>query len=271
VKKTIAPSVFVSHGAPMVALQENDEPFNRDIAGFFGAFPKPQAVVVLSPHWITQGRVEVTGAARLETIHDFRGFPRPLFEIQYNPPGDPALAKRVVELIAGQKLSASLNLTRGLDHGAWVPLRIAFPAADVPVIQVSLPMSGPNASADILRMGKALASLRSEGILILGSGGAVHNLRDLSWSEIRGEPYPWAKQFDDWLFERLKVADVQSLVEMEDHVENDQAHPTPEHFYPILFTLGASLPGDRLAVVHRSFQYRSLSMASYALLAGEGL
>lgn len=251
------PSVFISHGSPMVAIQEGQ--YHDDLAKFFSAMPKPNGIVVISPHWITPGEIQVTGARDLDTIHDYRGFPRELYEVEYPVQGSPELALQVVSLLGAEKIPATLNSTRGLDHGAWTPIRIAYPQGDVPVVQVSMPLSE---AADVLRMGKALRNLRSEGILILGSGGVVHNLGDLSWSEISGKPYDWAQEFDDWVFECLKTADIQSLLDM----ENPKAHPTPEHFYPLLFTLGASLPGDRLAVLHRGFQYRSLSMSSFALV-----
>lgn len=261
-------SAFISHGAPMVAIQE--DPYHEQIANYFSAFLKPTGIVVVSAHWQTAGPIQISSSPKPGIVHDFHGFPPELYEIDYPVPGSPELALQVSSLLAAEGIQNSLNPTHRLDHGVWVPLRIAYPQADIPVVQVSLPlMGGP---ADVLRMGKALRVLRKENILILGSGGAVHNLGELRWHGKEGTPDRWAKEFQDWLFDRLKVADIESLLHYEEEAPHAaKAQPTAEHFLPIFFTLGASLPEDKLAVIHEGFQYHSLSMFSFALTIMESL
>jgi 4,5-DOPA dioxygenase extradiol len=198
----------------------------------------------------------VTSSPNPKTIHDFSGFPKELYEIRYPAPGDPALAREVA-----RRLGADLDPRRGLDHGAWVPLRHLFPNADVPVDQVSLPPGG-----DVLAMGRALAELRNDGVLLVGSGGAVHNLGDLDLANEEGPPVPWADAFDRWAADRVAALDGASLSRWETlGPDAARAHPTSEHWRPILFTVGAALPGDRVETLHQSFRYGTLSLRTFAL------
>src|SRR5579883_1401952 len=186
----ILPSLFVSHGAPTLALDPGEtgafwERLAREL-------PRPEAVLCVSAHWTTEAPA-VNAAPRNATIHDFYGFPEPLYRIAYPAPGAPALADRVAGLIAAAGLPVAVDGARGLDHGAWVPLRSMYPAADIPTIQLSVQ---PDRDARWHhRLGTALAALPAEGVLVLASGGAVHNLRGLAWSG--GATPAWAQAFDD--------------------------------------------------------------------------
>jgi 4,5-DOPA dioxygenase extradiol len=259
------PTFFVSHGAPTLALDP----------GATGAFwqrlaaelPRPEAVLCISAHWTT-AEPEVSAVARNETIHDFYGFPEPLYRIAYPAPGAPALAERVAELLGAGGVATRIDRARGLDHGAWVPLRSMYPEADVPALQLSV-----QPQRDVAwhrRLGAALAPLRSEGVLILASGGAVHNLRALDWSG-EGPAPAWARAFDDWLAAALAEGDTAALLDWRNAAPDArQAQPTTEHFLPLFVALGAAGEGARGECLHRGFTYGSLSMAAFRFASGEG-
>ena len=259
------PSVFLSHGSPMAALADAEDRYFREIQEFFGALPRPRAVVVASAHGLSPLElVEVNSAARPSLVYDFGGFPASLYQIQYPCPGDPLLAQQIADMARGAGFTVQLNERAGIDHGVWVPLRIAYPAADVPVIQISLPYGDRPHQA--MRLGQALAPLRKEGVLLLGSGGLVHNLGQLTWHAKHGSPRAWALEFEQWVQKALqekRVDDLLHFSELAPHA--GQAHPTVEHFYPLLFTLGGSLPGDDAWSIYEGFEYETLSMFSFCL------
>ena len=248
----------------MVALQ--DDAYTRALRDYFRALPKPKAIVIVSAHTtLDGGEVEVITATKHRAFHDFRGFPGELYQIEYSPPGDAALAARILGLVSTAGYSASL-ITRPMDHGMWIPLRIAYPDADIPVVPVSLPY--PGKAEESLKLGQALSSLRDEGVMIIGSGGLVHNLGRLVWSGKEGAALDFASEFNDWAFDRLKHKDVWALTQFETEApRSSEAHPTADHYLPLLFTLGASLPGDELQTIYRGIEYASLSMDCYALEA----
>ncbi|HEX7968070.1 MAG TPA: class III extradiol ring-cleavage dioxygenase [Stellaceae bacterium] len=254
------PSLFVSHGAPTLALD----------AGETGAawqwcarsLPRPKAVLCISAHWTTADPA-VSGPAHNDTIHDFYGFPAPLYQIAYPVPGDPALAERVSGLLAAAGMRAGIDRTRGLDHGAWVPLRLMYPEADVPTVQLSV-QPGRDAAWHY-RMGAALEPLRAEGVLILGSGGAVHNLRSVAWE---GGPAPaWAQDFDEWLATALAEGREAELLDWQRAPHARQAQPTDEHFLPLFVAWGAAGKGARGERLHRGFTLGSMSMAAFKFAA----
>ena len=251
------PSLFLSHGAPTLALE--DTAVTRAWAGL-GASLAPRAVVLASAHWDTPGPT-VTTAPRLATIHDFHGFPRPLYDIRYEPPGHAALAERVTTLLARGGFATEGDARRGIDHGGWVPLRFMFPDAKVPVVQLSI-QSGRDA-AHHLALGKALAPLRGEGVLVLASGGIVHNLRELDWQGTGGRVMPWAKAFNDWVAANVASGDEEALVDwLARAPEPRRAHPTPDHFLPFFVALGAGgFPGKHIDF---GFDLGSLGMDAYA-------
>jgi 4,5-DOPA dioxygenase extradiol len=258
---TRTPVLFVSHGAPTEALAVDD--WTRALARFAREAGAPKAIVAVSAHWVSHRGVAVTTAERPETIHDFYGFPDPLYRIQYPAPGDPALAAQVVERLTGAGFPAVGDPARGLDHGAWSPLLHGWPLAETPVVQVSLPAILP---ADLLRFGAALAPLRDEGVLLLASGGAVHNLGEIAFDDERRAPRGWAVEFDAWVGERVAALDAPGLVRWRAEAPHAQrAHPTTEHFDPLLVAIGARLPGDAPRMIHEGFEYGTLSMRSFAL------
>jgi len=259
-----APAVFISHGAPSELLEKNG--FHAALQKFARSFSKPSAIVVVSAHWLTKGPIGVTHSAINSTIHDFSGFPRELYEIDYPAPGNPRLAARVIDLLTSAGLKAVADAKRGLDHGAWVPLKIMYSEADIPVIQVSLPF--PEKGESVFNMGKALAPLRSENILLIGSGSMTHNLRDLDWGgKSSGAAKPYA-EFDEWVMERISSGAMAELFSYETAAPNlELAHPMTDHFLPIFFAAGCRVDGDALETLFREFQYKTLSMTSFAFRA----
>lgn len=257
---TRLPAVFVSHGAPTLAVEENDTTaFLRRLGRELG---KPKAVVCVSAHWNT-GRPAVSAAARPRTIHDFGGFPAELYRISYPAPGAPEVAARVSQLLDGGGVGCAVEQDRGLDHGAWVPLRLLYPEADVPVTQLSIqPRLDPRHH---FRVGRALAPLRDEGVLLLATGSVTHNLARLN---LGGPPPDWAVQFDEWLFRKITEGERDELFEYRRLAPYAQvAHPTDEHLLPLFVAAGAgSDPSGAGAgkALHRGWTVGSLSMAAYS-------
>ncbi|MCP3142862.1 dioxygenase family protein [Pyxidicoccus xibeiensis] len=258
---SVAPAVFVSHGSPMVALDADAYPQSLKALGDSAA--SVRALVVVSAHWETPGEVRVTASARPPLIHDFYGFPEPLYRLRYDAPGEPSLAADVVTRLKAAGLRAAADAERGLDHGAWVPLLHAFPQARLPVVQVSLPtISSP---AEVARVGEVLRPLRGQGVLLMGSGGIVHNLRRLNFHDKLASVEPWAQAFDGWVAARLEARDFSGLQAWLDAPNARLAHPRAEHLMPLYFVLGAALPEDRLTPVFEGFHHGTLSMRSFAL------
>ena len=235
---TSLPSLYISHGSPMTALQPGLT--GQRLAELAALLPRPRAIVMASAHWLSR-KPQVGGAARPETIHDFGGFPAPLYELRYPAPGAPALAEHVSELLAHANLPAVINPDRGLDHGAWVPLRLLYPEADIPVVPITIqPKLGP---AHQYAVGQALAPLRDEGVLVIGSGSITHNLHDLSagYSDERKAPY--VLPFIEWIEQRLAAGDVDALLDYRRQAPGaTRAHPTDEHLLPLFVALGAAGP-----------------------------
>lgn len=251
-----APSLFISHGSPMFALEPGQLGPNLERVG--ASIPSPAAIVVVSPHWQTPD-VRVTAAALPETIHDFGGFPAPLYALQYPAPGEPQLASAVVELLQAAGFDARVDAHRGLDHGAWVPLRYLKPAADVPVLQVSLPHAIDAAGA--LRLGRALAPLRERGVLVIGSGSLTHNLYEFRQHIDHPE---YAQAFADWIADAVARGDEESLVHYRARAPHAvRAHPTEEHYLPLLVALGASDAVEPRQLIKGGMTYGVLSMDSF--------
>lgn len=240
------PAVFVSHGSPMQALDGGATALAwRALAA---ELPRPRAILAVSAHWETSTPV-VGGAAAPETIHDFGGFPEPLFRIRYPAPGAPWLAHRVAELLDAGGFAADVDSSRGLDHGAWVPLREMYPGADVPVAQLSIQSHlGPDHH---LRLGRALAALRNEGVLIVASGSLTHNLRDWRPNAAEGTPVAgYVPEFQQWMHDTLRANDVAALLDYRRRAPAAaRAHPTDEHLLPLFVAVGAG--GDQPVVTRR--------------------
>jgi 4,5-DOPA dioxygenase extradiol len=252
------PAVFLGHGSPMNALERNR--FSSAWADFGASVPRPRAILVLSAHWYVNVTA-VTAMSRPRTIHDFYGFPRELFEVQYPAAGSPELAAEVADLVR----PVHVGLDRdgwGLDHGTWSVLVHAFPRADVPVVQLSI-----DARQDLdfhLELGARLAPLRERGILILGSGNLVHNLRLLDWSA-PDEGFDWARRFDRAAHEVL-VTRPADLPRLRSHGDYARSVPTPDHFLPLLYLAGLAGAASRpLEPLVEGLAYGSISMAAYAL------
>jgi 4,5-DOPA dioxygenase extradiol len=251
------PSVFLSHGSPMHALEPG--PAGEAWKALGQRLPRPSAILIASAHWETEAPM-LTGAARPQTIHDFYNFPEPLYRLRYPAPGAPDVARRAQALLKGASIAASIDATRGLDHGAWAPLLYAYPQADVPVVQISIqPALGPRHHVNV---GRALRPLADEGVLILGSGHMTHNLRD--WARGRGEPAPYAREFAKWVKEKLESRDLDSLVEYRSRSPHGvRAHPTDEHFLPLFFALGAASDDMKAERVYDAIDAGVLAMDAY--------
>jgi len=254
------PALFVSHGSPTLVLDGGPAyDFLRELPS---RLPAPEAILCVSAHW-ERRRPGVTAVAIPPTIHDFGGFPDEMYRIRYACQGSPALAGRVRDLLVEAGIEADLDEVRGLDHGAWVPLTLMYPEASIPVVQLSVqPLEGP---AHHLKLGRAMAALREEGVLILGSGGATHNLRDFGRHERDSAPAAYAVEFDDWLAGAVGGADRASLLSYSRKAPHaSRNHPTPEHFLPLFVALGAGGEGASGERLHASFTYGVFSMASFA-------
>ena len=251
------PVLFVSHGSPMIAIE--DSRFARGLDALGRDLPRPRAILSVSAHWYVAG-TQTTAAAHPGTIHDFGGFPEPLYRIEYPAPGDPALARRAAGLLAAQ--GATPTEDWGLDHGTWTALLHLFPEADVPVVQLSI--DGRLAPAAHLAMGRALAPLRDEGVLIMGSGGMTHNLRHAFNAMRTGDATTpaWATAFDAEVTRAVERHDEPALCRALEGEAGRLAHPTPDHYLPLLYAAGAAAPGDAIAFPVTGFDLGSLSMRS---------
>jgi 4,5-DOPA dioxygenase extradiol len=251
------PVLFVGHGNPMNAVEDNT--WSRAFRELGRALPRPKSILAVSAHWYVEGTF-TTANERPETIHDFGGFPQALYRVEYPAPGDPALARRTAQLLEGHRASPSTQW--GLDHGTWSVLVHLRPAADVPVVQLSI--DGRLPPAEHLSIGRALAPLRDEGVLVLASGNVVHNLRHAFGAWRRGETATpdWARSFDEEVAAAVSRHDGAALVRLLDTEDGRLAAPTPDHYLPLLYAAGASAPGDAVRFPIEGFDMASLSMRS---------
>jgi len=251
------PSVFLSHGSPMHALEAGAA--GKAWAALGRRIGKPRAVAIASAHWET-GLPQVTGNPKPETIHDFSGFPEPLYRMRYPAPGAPEVAQRAQALFKEAGFTAAIDGCRGLDHGAWSPLLYMYPDADVPVVQVSVqPALG---TRHHIFLGKALRAFSSENILVVGSGHLTHNLRD--WARGTGRAEPYAKEFQQWVYDKVETHDLESLADYRSlSPHGARAHPTDEHFLPLFFALGAAPEGYRAERIFDDIESGVLAMDAY--------
>ena len=232
------PSYFVGHGNPMNAVLTNT--YTERWTRIGRETPRPKAILAISAHWFVPG-TGVTVSTAPRTIHDFGGFPRELYEVRYPAPGDPALARRVEQLLA--PVPVALDDSWGLDHGTWSVLRHAYPGADIPVVQLSIDETRP--AAFHFEIGRRLAPLRDEGVLILGSGNLVHNLHAYAWGRHAPDPYDWAVRFEAEAKAMMVAADYRPLLEYEKLGPDARLSiPTPEHYLPLLYVLGTRQEGE---------------------------
>ncbi|HET7113674.1 MAG TPA: 4,5-DOPA dioxygenase extradiol [Pyrinomonadaceae bacterium] len=226
------PAIFFGHGNPMNALQQNE--WTTTWANIGRAIPRPAAVLCVSAHWYLPATL-ISDAATPRTIHDFGGFPRELHQVQYPAPGDPNLARRVLELLA--PVSVEVNNSWGLDHGTWSVFCHVYPEADVPIVQLSIDETQPPAFH--FEVGRLLAPLRDEGVLIAGSGNLVHNLHTYAWGRHLPEPFDWAVRFETVARELMTAGDFEPLVNYESLGRDAlMSIPTPDHYLPLLYVIG---------------------------------
>ena len=250
------PAVFFGHGNPMNALLDNA--YTRAWASVGTSIPRPAAILCISAHWfIPETGVTVSTAPR--TIHDFGGFPAPLYQVSYPAPGDPALARRVQQILA--PLPVTLDERWGLDHGTWSVLKHVYPRADVPIVQLSIDEREP--ASFHYEVGKRLAALRDEGVLIVGSGNLVHNLHAFAWGRHDAEPFDWALRFEQQARDMLVAGDQAPLVEY-DRLGRDAllSIPTPDHYLPLLYVIATRQQDDRV-----SFPVEGVDGGSVSMLA----
>jgi 4,5-DOPA dioxygenase extradiol len=258
------PSLYISHGSPMTALQAGATGLR--LAELAQAMPRPKAIVIASAHWLAHSP-QVGGAAQPETIHDFSGFPRELYALRYPAPGAPALAAQVMELLDQAGLAPRLDPQHGLDHGAWVPLRLLYPAADIPVVPVSIqpePAGADSAPARQYALGRALAPLREQGVLLIGSGSITHNLHDFRAGYSAEREAPYVRPFIGWIEQKLAAGDVDALLDYRRQAPFAQhAHPTDEHLLPLFFALGAAGDGAHAQRIDAGVDLGFLAMDIY--------
>jgi 4,5-DOPA dioxygenase extradiol len=252
------PTLFLSHGSPMHATLASDA---ARAWTALGRALRPRAILIASAHWETAVPM-VTGNPKPRTIHDFGGFPAELYEIQYLAAGAPELAAQTVALLKQAGLTGGIDGCRGLDHGAWVPLRHMYPAADIPVVQISVqPERG---TAYHVELGRALAPLADDNVLIIGSGHATHNLGDWIANRGQGEPLPYAVAFSQWLENSLAAHDERALLQYRDEAPSaPRAHPTEEHFLPLFVAYGAGGAKPTLERVVDGYENGALSRDSF--------
>lgn len=255
------PSLFVSHGAPLFALDAGTT--GPALHAWAQAHAQPRAIVVMSPHWMAR-TPRVMGTPAPETWHDFGGFPAALYQLQYPAPGQARLAQDIVERLQAAGLDASLDTQRPFDHGAWVPLMHLYPSADVPVVQVALPAHWE--PAQVYQLGRALRGLREQGVLLMGTGSMTHNLGEFFGGAREAAPY--VIEFSRWVENTLRQGDLTALLNyrtLAPHAE--RAHPTDEHFLPLFFALGAADDDARPDYISREVMYGMLAMDAFALQA----
>ena len=260
--QTTQPAIFVGHGSPMIMFEPS--PSRNFLSSLATVVERPDAIILISAHHDMAGAV-VTSVERPATIHDFGGFPQALFDLQYPAKGDPELASEVAALLSAQGLPTTIDPERGLDHGAWVPLMLAWPDADIPVVQLSI--SSNHAPEWHYRVGQALAPLRERNILIIGSGSLTHNLRAV-FVDRRGhdaETPEWVSAFADWMKDRFDAGDAQAVLNAVDEAPfGPKNHPTMDHILPLFAAMGAGSETLNAERLHHSYTYGVLSMDAYA-------
>ena len=254
------PAIFLSHGSPMLAVE--DSPAGHFLDGLGDALPRPRAVVVASAHFMTDAPTVGSDAAP-RTVHDFGGFPAALYQLQYPAAGQPDLAQQIAERMQAAGAAVRIRPQQGLDHGVWVPLRRMYPQADIPVVPLSV--MPHRSAAEHYAIGQALAGLRDDGVLLIGSGGFVHNLGELDRG-VDSAPMPaWAREFRDWMRAKIAGRDIDALLDWQAQAPHARrAHPSVEHLMPLFVALGAAGEDFRVRHLHDSHQYGSLALDAFA-------
>lgn len=246
------PALFISHGAPTLAIEQSAT--TSALARIGQNLPKPRAIIIMSAHWQST-KLEISSNPQPKTWHDFSGFSPELYELQYPAVGQPALAESLAHQLTARGITCSINPMRACDHGVWAPLRHLYPQADVPIVQISLPQHYDSIAC--YQLGAQLARLREEQILVIGSGSITHNLQALRWQADSTDQT--AKDFKLWLLQHIK-ADIPTALDWQQYPDYKDIHPSDEHLLPLFFALGA---GQRVSVVHQSMAHHSLGMDIY--------
>jgi len=246
------PALFISHGAPTLAIEQSAT--TSALARIGQNLPKPRAIVIMSAHW-QSAKLEISSNPQPKTWHDFSGFSPELYDIQYPAIGQPALAETLAQQLTARGITCSVNPVRACDHGVWAPLRHLYPEADVPIVQISLPQHYDSIAC--YQLGAQLAHLRDEQILVIGSGNITHNLQALRWEADSIDQA--AKTFKQWLLQQLKI-DIPTALDWQQYPGYKDIHPSDEHLLPLFFALGT---GQRVSVVHQSMAHHSLGMDIY--------
>ncbi|MEF2966711.1 class III extradiol ring-cleavage dioxygenase [Paenibacillus sp. M1] len=254
------PAYFLAHGAPSLVIEDHD--YSRFLRQFASSLPvKPKGIVIFSAHWESAVQ-QVSSVETYETIYDFYGFPDEMYRMTYPAPGDAALSRQVSAMLDGAGIPNRPDTGRGLDHGAWAVLKLAFPGADIPVVALSVNRHLSNEQQ--YEIGKALGELRKKDILIIGSGGIVHNLRRMNWNAGLGHADSWAVEFDGWIRRTLEgwnTAELFRYSELAPHA--GQAVPTSEHLVPLLIAMGSGDADRKARLLHQSYQWGSLSLSAW--------
>ena len=249
------PVIFVGHGSPMNAIEDNE--YSRVWKSIAKSIAKPEVILSISAHWYTKG-TKIQNEEQPETIYDMYGFPKELYEIIYNSPGSPRIAKAAKKLISKETV---YDNSWGIDHGTWSVLVHMYPERDIPVFQISIDAEAPPEVH--YKIGKELKSLREQGVLIFGTGNVVHNLRLVDW-HMSSKGFDWAYEFDDFIYENIKEKNHENILRYEGLGDVAKlAVPTPDHFYPLLYTLGAVDKEDKVSVFNKSCELGSLTMTGY--------
>ncbi|NLJ91274.1 MAG: 4,5-DOPA dioxygenase extradiol [Clostridiales bacterium] len=249
------PVIFVGHGSPMNAIEDNE--YTKTWRSLGERLPRPEAIVSISAHWYTKG-TKIMNEESPKTIYDMYGFPKELYEIIYDSPGSPKLAGATKELISKE---TEYDNSWGIDHGTWSVLVHMYPDRDIPVFQISIDAYAPPEVH--YNIGRELRELRKEGVLILGSGNIVHNLRLVDWHQ-KNKGFDWAYEFDDYIYESILNNNHEAIIRYKEKGDIARlAVPTPDHFYPLLYVLGASDEKDRISAFNKSCELGSLTMTGY--------
>lgn len=264
-------SIYIGHGAPLNAMWETS--YSRNLEQFASNHSRPSAIVVVSAHFERDVPLQITSADRPGIIYDYYGFPEEMYELEYDAPGDPKLATSLANTLSDAGRNPTLNSNQGLDHGAWIPLRIMYPKADVPILQLSIPV--PRNPKELYRIGQELSSYRENDVMFMGSGNLVHNLPH-AFSKVQQFGHgidgfkempteDWAVEVDNWLKEKLDDRATEDLLNASHQIENFHfAAPTTEHFDPLYFFLGTMSDREGINYIHEGFEGGSISMRSFA-------
>jgi len=254
------PAVFFAHGSPMSAL--GGDAHAAALRAFGARCAGVKAILVISAHWQVSRPLRVTAWDRAPLIYDFEGFPEELYRLTYPAPGSPALAARVVGVLRASGQEARIEPERGLDHGAWVPMKLAWPEAATPVLELSLPFAKPE---ELFQIGKALRPLREDGFVVAATGGIVHNLRRARIENKDAPVDDWAAEFDRWVAAKVAAREIEGLFAYRDTAPHARLSvPTTEHFDPMFVALGAAFPEDTVETIYEGFHYGNLSMRSFS-------